>query len=79
MACNSFISVLPVFMEAAWSIITNLSDQLSQADAEERSKHRWFANGKALSDFNPEEFQATKEAVLMSFSGGNAELQTYDM
>ena len=62
-----------------------------KADAEERPKHRWFANGKAdahadadawktkrrsagalmqkgtpceaLSDFQPEEFQATKEAV----------------
>eukprot|EP00439_Symbiodinium_sp_Y106_P081945 s1880_g21.t1 len=47
--------------QAASSIITNLSEQLAQADAEERPKHRWFANGKALSDFQPEEFQATKE------------------
>ncbi|CAE7786346.1 unnamed protein product [Symbiodinium necroappetens] len=47
--------------QAASSIIANLSEQLAQADADERPKHRWFANGKALSDFRPEEFQATKE------------------
>ncbi|CAJ1362160.1 unnamed protein product [Effrenium voratum] len=47
--------------QAVTAIVTQLSEQLAEADAQERPKHAWYANGKALTDFKPAEIKATEQ------------------
>lgn len=47
--------------QAAMTIIQQLSEQITEADALERDKHPWYANGKALTDFKPSELKGAEE------------------
>lgn len=47
--------------QAATTIILQLSEVLLEAEAQERDKHPWYANGKALTDFKASELKGAEE------------------
>lgn len=50
--------------QAAVTIIAQLGEQLQEAEVEERRRHPWFANGKALVDFKPKELSGAEEMKI---------------
>lgn len=50
--------------QAAASIIAQLGEELGKAEAREREKHPWYANGKALTDFKPSELKGAAEMKI---------------
>eukprot|EP00913_Durusdinium_trenchii_P029425 g27583.t2 len=55
--------------QAAASIIAQLGEELGKAEAREREKHPWYANGKALTDFKPSELKGAAEAKKLPTVG----------